>query len=40
VHDLTDAVRAALTRFGAAPRVAVLPEGPLTVATVAAASVP
>ena len=39
VHDLTDAVRAALARFGAAARVAVLPEGPLTVATVAAASV-
>jgi nickel-dependent lactate racemase len=35
VRDLGTAVRAALARLGGAARVAVLPEGPLTVATVA-----
>jgi nickel-dependent lactate racemase len=35
VEDLSDAVSAALARGGPACRVAVLPEGPLTVATVA-----
>jgi lactate racemase len=34
VHDLDDAVAAALRRLGAGARVAVMPEGPLTVATV------
>jgi nickel-dependent lactate racemase len=34
IDDLSDAVSAALARRGAASRVAVLPEGPLTVATV------
>ena len=38
VHDLGAAVRAALIRLGAAARVAVLPEGPLTVATLASDS--
>ncbi len=33
VRDLSEAVRAAVTRAGGACRVAVLPEGPLTVAT-------
>jgi lactate racemase len=33
--DLDEAVEAALGRLGARPRVAVIPEGPLTVATVA-----
>jgi nickel-dependent lactate racemase len=34
VRDLSDTVRAAVARAGSACRVAVLPEGPLTVATV------
>jgi hypothetical protein len=34
VHDLGRAVGAAVERLGPAARVAVLPEGPLTVATV------
>ncbi|HEY1828693.1 MAG TPA: nickel-dependent lactate racemase [Acidimicrobiales bacterium] len=34
VHDLSETVAAALRRAGRSPRVAVLPEGPLTVATV------
>jgi nickel-dependent lactate racemase len=38
VHDLGTAVRAARARLGGAARVAVLPEGPLTVATVASDS--
>ena len=38
VHDLAGAVRGALGRLGAAARVAVLPEGPLTVATLATVS--
>jgi nickel-dependent lactate racemase len=38
VDDLDAAVRAALAKLGAAPRVAVLPQGPLTVATVASDS--
>ena len=38
VDDLGTAVRAALARLGAGARVAVLPEGPLTVATVASDS--
>jgi nickel-dependent lactate racemase len=33
IDDLSDAVRAAVARRGGASRVAVLPEGPLTVAT-------
>jgi len=36
VDDLNTAVGDALGRLGPAPRVAVLPEGPLTVATVPA----
>ena len=36
VDDLTAAVGDALARLGPTPRVAVLPEGPLTVATVRA----
>ena len=36
VADLDGAVEAALGRLGARARVAVIPEGPLTVATVAA----
>jgi nickel-dependent lactate racemase len=40
VHDLAGAVGAALARLGTAPRVAVLPEGPLTVATAGLAADP
>ena len=41
VHDLTTAVGDALSALGGSRRVAILPEGPLTVATVApSASVP
>jgi hypothetical protein len=35
VHDLTTVVSDAVSALGGARRVAVLPEGPLTVATVA-----
>jgi hypothetical protein len=37
VHDLTTVVSDAVAALGGSRRVAVLPEGPLTVATVAAA---
>jgi nickel-dependent lactate racemase len=40
VHDLARALGAALTRLGSSPRVAVLPEGPLTVARVGPADDP
>jgi nickel-dependent lactate racemase len=40
VHDLARAVEAALAQLGASPRVAVLPEGPLTVASVGPADDP